>query len=179
LAGALQTARFATVSGACGALVGVRTMAYIEQGQTLCSGVLNFTGVRSIGSGCAGTLAAAAVAESGTHDMAGTAQAITRPAEVSGTINMNEEDWYSFTLPAGNTPVTILLNGPAAPANIDLFLTDDMGTALVPASQSTSGSSREAVARVLAVPDPGPATYKVRVVGTALASPVSYTLLIQ
>ena len=176
LAGALQTARVVTVSGACGALVsGVRTMAYIEQGQTLCSGTLAFTGTRSIGSGCEGTLAATAVAETGTHNTAGTAQVVTRPAEVSGTIDMGEEDWYSFTLASANTPVTILLNGPAAPANVDLFLTDEMGVALAPSTSSTSGSSREAVARVL----PTAATYKVRVVGTALGSPVSYKLLIQ
>ena len=179
LGGTLQTARGATVSGTCDGLAGARTVAYIEQGQTLCSGVLNFTGARSIGSGCAGTLAATAVAETEPNDTAGTAQLVTRPAEVSGTIDMSLEDWYSFTLPAGNTPVTILLNGPAAPANIDLFLTDGAGVALAPATQSTSGSSREAVAKVITVPMPGPATYKVRLVGTALGSPVSYTLLIQ
>lgn len=174
LAGALQTARFATVSGACGALTGVRTMAYIEQGQTLCSGVLNFTGIRSIGSDCAGTLAATAVVEAGVHDTQATAQLVTRPAEISGTIAMGAEDWYQFDLVA-TAPVTIMLNGPAAPANIDLFLTDNVGAALTPAVTSTSGSSREAVAKLLT----GPATYKVRVVGTTLASQVSYTLLIQ
>jgi hypothetical protein len=175
----LQTARVAMVAGGCDALIsGVRTVFYTEPGFA-CNGTLTFTGTRMIGSGCAGTLAATAVAESGTHNTEGTAQAVTRPAEVSGTITTAEEDWYSFTLPAGNTPVTIMLKGPAAPANIDLFLTDDTGMALTPATQSTSGSSREAVVRVLAVPMPGPATYKVRVVATALASSVSYTLLIQ
>lgn len=176
LGGTLQTARVATVTGACGALVsGIRTMSYIEQGQSLCSGALSFTGTRSIGSGCAGTLAATAVAESGTHNTAGTAQPVTRPAEVSGTIANLEEDWYSFTLTT-TTPVTILLKGPAAPANIDLFLTDGAGAALAPPTSSTSSSSREAVARVLS----GPATYKIRLSATALAGgTVSYTLLIQ
>jgi hypothetical protein len=68
-----------------------------------------------------------------------------------------------------------LLNGPAAPANIDLFLTDVAGMALAPATSSTSSSAREAAARILSGPD----TYKIRVSGTALAAPVSYTLLIQ
>jgi hypothetical protein len=148
-------------------------MSYTEPGFS-CSGFLSFTATRSIGSGCAGNLAAAAVAESGTHDTAGTAQVITRPAEVSGMIANGEADWYSFDLTA-STPVTILLNGPAAPANIDLFVTDDAGMALAPATSSTNSSSREAVARIL----PGPATYKVRVSATTLAATVSYKLLIQ
>ena len=175
LAGTLQTARVATVDGACGALMsGQRTMSYSEAGVSLCSGSLTFTGTRSIGSTCAGTLAATAVAESGIHNTEGTAQLITRPAQVSGTIAMGEEDWYSFDIAGvAAVPVTVLLNGPVAPANIDLFLTDNNGLALMPATSSTSGSSREAVARFLS-----PDTYKIRVSPPASGT-ASYTLLIQ
>jgi len=170
----LQTARVATVVGGCDALItGTRTMLYTEPGFS-CSGVLSFTGTRTLGSGCAGTLAATAVPESSmAHNTAATAQAITRPAEVSGTISsgMAEDDWYSFTL-TQNAVVTILLNGPAAPQDIHLFLRDDGD--LNTLASSTSASSREAVANTL-----GAGTYRIRVTSNVVTGTASYTLLIQ
>jgi len=125
--GTMTTARVASVASGCNSLAGTRTLSYTE-GMFSCSGTLSFTGTRTVGSGCAGTPAATAVPESLTaHNTAVDAQAITRPAEVSGTISSGvaEDDWYKFTLAAA---VTILLNGPAAPQNIDLALFDDAGT---------------------------------------------------
>ena len=176
-AGTMQTATLASVGTSCNTLSGTRTLRYTEGAFTCTSDPpgLTITGARLVGSGCAGTLTATAVPESATaHNTAATAQLVTRPAEVSGTIAMmGEEDWYSFTLAQAGA-VAILLNGPAAPANLDLLLTDDAGTLIPALASSTSNSSREAVANNLP-----PATYKVRVVATTLASQVSYTLLIQ
>jgi len=127
------------------------------------------------GADARGTPAATAVPESSTaHNTAIDAQVITRPAEVSGTISSGvaEDDWYSFTLTAA-AAVTILLNGPAAPQNIDLALFDNAGTNQL--ASSTSASSREAVAITLA----GGLTYRIRVRSTAVTGTPSYTLLIQ
>jgi len=170
----MQTARVATVASGCNSLTGTRTLSFSEPGLS-CSGTLSFTGARLVGSGCAGTLAATAVPESSmvAHNTAATAQPVARPAEVSGTISsgMGEDDWYSFVL-AQNTAVTILLNGPVAPQNIDLFLRDDGDTTTL--ASSTSASSREAVANAL-----GAGTYRIRVTSPAVTGAASYTLLIQ
>jgi hypothetical protein len=173
--GTMQTATAATVGSNCNTLSGTRTLQFTE-GAFTCTSVppgLTLTGTRLVGSGCAGTLAATAVPESTTsHNTAATAQAITRPAEVSGTISsgMDQDDWYSFTLSSAG-PFTVLLNGPAAPTNIDLFLTDDAGTTQL--GSSTNPSSREAIANTVAA-----GTYKVRISPPASGT-VSYTLLIQ
>jgi len=169
-AGTMSTASVSTVAATCNSLTGTQTFSSTA---TSCSGTIQFTGARLVGSGCPGTLAATAVPESAmAHNTAATAQPITRPAEVSGTIasGMGEDDWYSFTLATAGA-FTVLLNGLAAPINIDLFFTDDTGT--MPLASSTSGSSREAVANTV-----GPATYKIRVSPPASGT-VSYTLLIQ
>lgn len=174
--GTMTTARVATVAPSCNSLTGERTLFYTEPGGFSCSNVMGkitFTGTRTVGSGCPGTLAATAVPESTTaHDTAVTAQPVTRPAEVSGTISSGVDDWYSFDL-IGAAAVTILLNGPAAPQNIDLALFDNAGTTQL--ASSTSASSREAIADTLA----GGLTYRIRVRSTAVTGTQSYTLLVQ
>jgi hypothetical protein len=171
--GTLQTATAATVTPSCNFLSGARTLSYSGLGGP-CTGTLSLTGSRLVGNGCTGTLVAAAVTESSMpHNTAAVAQTVTRPAAVSGTIANGEEDWYSFSLGALNEPVTILLDGPAAPQKIDLFLTDNAGTLML--AQSTSSSSRQAVGNSLA----GNATYKIRVIATAVTGTASYTLLAQ
>jgi len=169
-AGTMSTASVSTVAATCNSLTGTQTFSSTA---TSCSGTIQFTGGRTVGSACTGTLAATAVPESTTpHNTAVTAQPITRPAEVSGTITsgMANDDWYSFIL-AQNTAVTILLNGPAAPQNIDLFLRDDGDTTTL--ASSTSASSREAVANTLGV-----GTYRIRITSSAVGT-ANYTLLIQ
>jgi len=171
--GTLTTARVAVVAPGCNALItGNRTFSYTDPNFS-CNGAYPFTGTRMLGSGCAGTLTATAVPESSMpHNTAGTAQVIaTRPAEVSGTIGVAEEDWYTFALSAQEV-VTILLDGPAAPQNIDLFLGNDADTTTLASSISTS--SREAVAATL-----GAGTYRIRVTSTAVTETASYKLLIQ
>jgi len=167
--GTTTTNTTATVAAGCNALTGTQAFSHTDPGLS-CSGTIQFSGARLLGSGCA-VVGVTAVNDSEPNDTAATAQAITLPAQVSGTITetTDPDDWYSFTVSA-STPVTIVLNGPLQ--DIDLSLYDNAGTTLL--ASSVGLTSRDAIGTTLAA-----GTYKVKVHRFSVTGTATYDLFIQ
>lgn len=169
----------ATVAESCNSLTG---SASFSRTQTMpsalsCTGTIEFSGTRTVGSGCAGTIANAAVAEQGAaHDSPATAQAIALSSAISGSMPISDEttfsayDWYSLVLPA-TTPVTMSLTGTAG-QDVDLFLRASDGVTLIAISASPTWN--ESLSQNLAA-----GTYYIVVVPFDVTAASNYTLVVQ
>jgi hypothetical protein len=141
-----------------------------------CSGSTNFTGIRTSGGGGGGP-----VTEIEPNNSRATAQAVTRPATVTGSVSTSDageliqgvkvEDWYRFTL-TGTATVTITLTHGGTPSNdVDLVLMQ--GNTVLDSSEGTSGT--ETITQSLAA-----GTYHVGAFAFSTPSgSVTYTLSIQ
>jgi len=167
--GTTTTNTTATVAAGCNTLTGTQLFSHVDPGLT-CSGTIQFSGTRLLGSGCA-VVGVSAVADAEPNDTAATAQAITLPAHITGTVTeiTDADDWYSFAI-SGSRAVTIVLNGPAQ--DIDLSLFDNAGTTLI--ASSIGFTSRDAIGTTLAA-----GTYRVRVHRFNVAGTADYELFIQ
>jgi len=169
----------ATVDQSCNSLAG---SASFSRTQTVpsalsCTGTIEFSGTRTIGSGCAGTIANAAVAEQGAaHDSSATAQAIALSSAVSGSMPISDEttfaayDWYTLVLSA-TTPVTLSLTGTDG-QDVDLFLRASDGVTLI--AISASPTSNESLSQSLAA-----GTYFIVVVPFDVTAASTYALVVQ
>ena len=169
----------ATVAESCDSLTG---SASFSRTQTMpsalsCTGTIQFSGTRTVGSGCAGTIANAAVAEQGAdHNSAATAQAIALSSAISGSMPISDEttsaayDWYSLVIPV-TTPVTMSLTGTAG-QDVDLFLRASDGVTLI--AISASPTSNESLSQSLAA-----GTYYMVVVPFDVTAASNYTLVVQ
>jgi hypothetical protein len=163
------TTTTATVAAGCNTLTGTQTFSLTDTALS-CSGTIQLSGTRLLGNGCA-VVNVGSLTETEPNNTVLTAQAITLPAHVSGTIteNTDTEDWYSFTV-SGSTPVTVVLNGPLQ--DIDLHLYDIAGTTLL--ASSVSVTSRDAFGITLAA-----GTYKVKVFRFNVTGTATYELFVQ
>lgn len=169
----------ATVAASCNSLTGSASFSLTQTipSALSCTGTIQFSGTRTVGSGCTGTITNAAVAEQGAaHDSLATAQTITLSSAISGTLPISDQttftayDWYKLVLPA-TTPVTMSLTGPAG-QDIDLFLYASDGVTLI--AISASDTSNESLSQSLAA-----GTYIIKVVPFSVTVASNYTLVVQ
>jgi len=169
----------ATVAASCNSLTGSASFSLTQTMPSAlsCTGTIQFSGTRTVGSGCTGTITNAAVAEQGpAHDSLATAQTITLSSAISGTLPISDQttstayDWYSLVLPA-TTPVTMSLTGLAG-QDIDLFLYASDGVTLI--AISASETSNESLSQSLAA-----GTYIIKVIPFSVTVASNYTLVVQ
>jgi hypothetical protein len=169
----------ATVAESCDFLVGSASFTRVQTMPSAlsCSGTIQFTGTRTVGSGCAGTIANVDIAEQGApHSSDATAQAIALSSAISGSMPVSDEttlaayDWYSLVVPV-TTPVTMSLKGTAG-QDVDLFLRASDGTTLI--AISASPEPNESLSQNLAA-----GTYYIVVVPFDVTAPSNYTLVVQ
>ena len=168
-----------TVAASCNSLTGSASFSFTQTtpSSLTCTGTMQFSGTRAVGSGCAGTIANAAVLEQViAHNSIATAQTITRSSAISGSLPISnaasttEYDWYRLVLSAA-APVTMALTGPVG-QDIDLYLYASDGT--IPIAASFSETSNESLSQSLAA---GTYFIVVRPVSVTVAS--NYTLVVQ
>jgi len=169
-----------TVAASCNSLTGSASFSFTQTTPSplTCTGTMQFSGTRAVGSGCTGTIANVAVAELiTTHNSSATAQLITLSSAISGSLPISNEtsstvfDWYRLVLSA-TTPVTMALTGPVG-QDIDLFLYASDGTTVIAASFGDT-TSNESLSQSLAA---GIYFIVVRPVSVTVAS--NYTLVVQ
>ena len=111
-----------------------------------------------------------AVAEVEPNDTPGTAQPVTRPVSITGSITQNAFDSWRIDL-SGTTVVNAMLTAPAN-QDIDLYIYNSAGDTIL--AGSATDSPNEATAISLGAGD-----YRVVVFGYNVPGTATYTVVIQ
>ncbi len=169
-AGTTTTNVTGTVAAGCGSLSGTQTFAYSETGFS-CSGNITFNATRTLGSGCGTAPTNTVVAEVEPNDTPGTAQPVTMPVAITGSMTQSTvADSWAITL-SGTTVVNAMLTAPAN-QDIDLYIYDSTGATVL--ARSDTSSNNEAVAISL-----GAGSYRVVLFPFAVSGTANYTVVIQ
>jgi len=173
----------ATVAASCNALTGSATFTFRPASPSApsCNGTTRFSGTRTVGSGCTGTITNTPVAEDvvAPHATVQTAQPVGLGSVITGSVPASDfiadeigalanADFYTFNITA-TTPVTAMLT---SLQDSDLFILDSAGTVV---AASATNATDEAVAIVLF----SVGTYYVVVQPYSVTTTTGYTLVIQ
>jgi len=172
----------ATVAASCNALTGSATFTFRPASPSApsCTGTTRFSGTRTVGSGCTGTITNTPVAEDvvAPHATVQTAQPVGLGSVITGSVPASDfiadeigalanADFYTFNITA-TTPVTAMLT---SLQDSDLHILDSAGTTI---AESATDATNEAVAISLSA-----GTYYVVVQPYSVTTTTGYTLVIQ
>jgi len=172
----------ATVAASCNAWTGSATFTFRQTTPSAlsCTGTTRFSGTRTVGSGCTGTITNTPVAEDvAPHATVQTAQPVGLGSVITGSVPASDfiadetgalanADFYTFNITA-TTPVTAMLT---SLQDSDLYILDSAGTVV---AASATNATDEAVAIVLF----SVGTYYVVVQPYSVTTTTGYTLVIQ